>query len=99
MSKFLIASKTLGMPLFDYKNYDTAQGAKAALTRILRGGKGPYRYESATDWTVVSSEEYERDYVRKRFVKSLLNQNGPDIEIRSDTPACCDPSSETYWSS
>ena len=31
-----------------------------------------------------------------RIVKSLMT--GKDIEIAYDTPHCCDPSTETYWS-
>lgn len=31
-----------------------------------------------------------------RIVKNLMT--GKDIEIAYDTPHCCDPSTETYWS-
>lgn len=31
-----------------------------------------------------------------KIVKNLMT--GQDIEIAADTPLCCDPSSETYWS-
>jgi len=31
-----------------------------------------------------------------KIVKNLMT--GKDIEIASDTPYCCDPSSERYWS-
>lgn len=31
-----------------------------------------------------------------KTVKNLLT--GKDIDIPLDTPLCCDPSSETYWS-
>ena len=31
-----------------------------------------------------------------KIVKNLLS--GKDIEIAYDTPRCCDPSSELYWS-
>jgi hypothetical protein len=31
-----------------------------------------------------------------RTVKNLMT--GKDVEIPWDTPLCCDPSSETYWS-
>jgi hypothetical protein len=34
--------------------------------------------------------------VSKKKVKNLLT--GKEIEIDSNTPLCCDPSSETYWS-
>jgi len=31
-----------------------------------------------------------------KTVKSLMTSN--DVQIPTDTPWCCDPSSETYWS-
>ena len=31
-----------------------------------------------------------------KTVKSLMS--GKEVEIPLDTPLCCDPSSETYWS-
>jgi hypothetical protein len=33
---------------------------------------------------------------KMKKVKSLMT--GKEIEIREDTPYCCDPSTETYWS-
>lgn len=33
---------------------------------------------------------------KKVKVKSLMT--GKEVEIDEDTPLCCDPSSETYWS-
>jgi hypothetical protein len=32
----------------------------------------------------------------KRIVKNLMT--GKDVEIDYDTPWCCNPASETYWS-
>ena len=37
--------------------------------------------------------EYAPTY---KTVKNLMT--GKDIQIDADTPLCCDPSSETYWS-
>jgi len=37
--------------------------------------------------------EYAPKYIK---VKSLMS--GEDVEIAADTPLCCNPSSETYWS-
>lgn len=31
-----------------------------------------------------------------KIVKNLMT--GQDVEIAADTPHCCDPSTETYWS-
>jgi hypothetical protein len=41
-----------------------------------------------------------KDYTAKvgtKVVKNLMS--GKDVTISRDTPLCCDPSSETYWSS
>jgi len=90
---FYIASKKYGERLggLMHKTYKTRSSAQAALThrRLDR---------PLIHWEVCSHEEYERDFVKKRFVKNLMNPTGPDVEIRTDTPACCDPSSEAYWS-
>ena len=32
----------------------------------------------------------------KKTVKNLMT--GKDVEIEADTPWCCNPASETYWS-
>ena len=37
--------------------------------------------------------EYAPKY---KTVKNLMS--GQEVEIAADTPLCCDPSSETYWS-
>lgn len=40
---------------------------------------------------------FEIEYAPKyKTVKSLMT--GQDVQIAADTPHCCDPSSETYWS-
>ena len=39
-------------------------------------------------------ERYNQPKTRK--VKSLMT--GAELEIAYDTPMCCDPSTETYWS-
>lgn len=36
------------------------------------------------------------EYTEFRTVKSLMS--GKEVQIAADTPLCCDPSSETYWS-
>ena len=72
-----------------------------------------YTMEKANGcWIVYTPEgEFFSAFVRKRdardclaysnakvtkTVKSLMS--GQDVEIALDTPLCCDPSSETYWS-
>ena len=38
----------------------------------------------------------EKQVQPKKKVRNLMS--GEEVEIDSDTPLCCDPSSETYWS-
>jgi hypothetical protein len=70
--------------------YDTARGAKIACTRLNK--------EWATScFVVMTNEQFEYYYpVKMKKVKNLMS--GIEIEIAEDTPLCCDPSSETYWS-
>ena len=44
-----------------------------------------------------SSKEFRMEYYPKfKTVKSLMT--GKDVEIDADTPWCCNPASETFWS-
>jgi hypothetical protein len=40
--------------------------------------------------------DVDRKEEEMKIVKSLMS--GKDVEIAKDTPRCCDPSSELYWS-
>lgn len=42
------------------------------------------------------AEAFYLGMTTKKTVKNLIS--GEDVEIAVDTPLCCDPSSETYWS-
>ena len=73
--------------------YNSYRGALAARTRLFR-----------TDWNnqnvprmiwIMSEKEYEAQ-VPTKTVKNLMT--GQEMTMRADTPACCDPSTETYWS-
>ena len=45
---------------------------------------------------IVSEEVYNKCLRRTKKVTNLMS--GKEIEIDVNTPACCDPSTETYWS-
>lgn len=49
------------------------------------------------NFEIMTVEEYNANHRRTKKVRSLMN---PDVEIEIDinTPASCDPSTETYWS-
>jgi hypothetical protein len=73
--------------------FRTPRGAKIALTRMGEKGR---------DLLVLSADESRARRVEAnagvptKIVKNLLS--GALVEIDIDTPLCCDPSSETYWS-
>jgi hypothetical protein len=60
---------------------------KCALNRLSRLGDG---YSVTDGATFVSLP------VPMKTVKNLMT--GEDVEIPVDTPWCCNPASETYWS-
>lgn len=39
---------------------------------------------------------YHNEVVKTKKVRNLMT--GEEVEIDSNTPHCCDPSTETYWS-
>ena len=71
------------------KSFDTESGAKRSATCMNRNA-GDVKY------TYADNETYTKRIVHRKTVKSLMT--GQDVEINSNTPRCCNPSSETYWS-
>jgi hypothetical protein len=71
------------------KWYATESGAKRGKTCSNRNA-GHEAYDYA------SQEDYKTKVVYTKTVKNLMS--GKDVEIPSNTPLHCDPSSETYWS-
>lgn len=69
--------------------YETEAAARAGRTRLLATGRFPDGLE------VMGFEAYHRQ-VPSMKVRNLMT--GKEIEIAADTPLCCDPSSERYWS-
>ena len=63
--------------------------AKRASARTWgKAGMKEYGYMSASAWA--------NRTVPMKKVRSLMT--GVEIEIPADTPYCCDPSTERYWS-
>jgi hypothetical protein len=48
------------------------------------------------DYSYALSRESIPAAVAMKKVRNLMT--GEEIEIAADTPRCCDPSTETYWS-
>ena len=78
-------------PRQDKRYFKSAAGAKRATTCANRNaGKLVY------NWVEESWFELKYGLVGTKTVKSLIT--GQDVEIAEDTPWCCNPASETYWS-
>lgn len=71
------------------KSFDLESSAKRSATCMNRNA-GDAKY------TYADYETYKNRVVHRKTVKSLMT--GQEVEIDSDTPHCCDPSTETYWS-
>ena len=71
------------------EHYPTAGGAKGACTRLNKKA-------GTDDWMVITDEEFRALPVKMKKVRNMMS--GTEIEIPEDTPACCDPSMESYWS-
>lgn len=77
-------------PHADKRYFKSASGAKRATTCANRNA-GRLAY----NW--VEKSWFDVKYpVGTKIVKNLMT--GKDVEIDADTPWCCNPASETYWS-
>jgi len=71
--------------------FPTAAAAKRSLTVAARNGR---LQGYVTDYTISTVEEFRK--VEKMETKTSLF--GGTFTQSVNTPLCCDPSSETYWS-
>lgn len=89
---YVIVAKGTGLIVTDGPNktraYKTHSAALATRTRLCR--KAGW---SEHELSIVSRATYIPPRVT---VKNLMT--GKDVEIDADTPWCCNPASETYWS-
>ncbi len=69
----------------------TEGAAKAALTRGVNAGK-----LVREEWAIAHIADFRNSIEKTRKVKNLMS--GKEVEISVNTPSCCDPSSERYWS-
>ena len=89
---YVIVVKGTGLIATDGPNksraYKTYGAARATRTRLCR--KAGY---SVSQLTIVPRDTY---VAPKITVKNLMT--GQHVEIDADTPWCCNPASESYWS-
>lgn len=72
-----------------FKSFNSEIGAKRSATCMNRNA-GSVKYAYA------SEDVYDTSVVKMKKVINLMS--GKEVEIPSNTPACCDPSRECYWS-
>ena len=75
---------------FSPEMYETERGAKGACTRLNKK-RSPEHYE------VMDLDTYRLNYPVKMVERTNL-MSGLKYMEAEDTPNCCSPASETYWS-
>jgi hypothetical protein len=77
-------------PHQDKRYFKSEAGAKRSATCANRNaGKAVYEAMEETFFAL-------KHPVGMKTVKNLMT--GKDVQIAEDTPWCCNPASETYWS-
>jgi hypothetical protein len=82
------------------KTCKTRAAAQAWRTRkqneFLKGQ--PYSSNDGPlfDWGCADASYFHQFIEKQRRVKNLMS--GAEVELAANTPRCCDPSSELYWS-
>lgn len=71
--------------------YETERGAKGSCTRLNK------EYGNTSQWKVIPAEDYRKLYPVKMVEKTNL-MSGEKYMEAEDTPNCCSPASETFWS-
>lgn len=82
-------------PKWYHKGYETEAAAKAALTRYAKKQPAIPRF-IREDYAIADSYTFYKDIEKKVTKKNLISGN--EFETGINTPACTDPSTETYWS-
>lgn len=76
------------------ESFETEGAAKAAITREAKRGA-----IQAADFAVADSVIFAKHIEKTELVTSIMAKPGdPQIRQSVNTPRCCDPSTELYWS-
>jgi len=102
MSWVIIDSKTRCKVTFASTGksiWNTEAAAKSAVTRMMKKDMARYFKTNGASGKINYEILPAADYAAQVPMKTVTNlMSGKPIEIPADTPLCCDPSSETYWS-
>lgn len=74
--------------------YETQGAAKAALTRLSKK-EGEAK---AAQYRIAEKNEFHSKIEKTRKTRNILNPSAGEFDIPVNTPACCDPGTETYHS-
>ena len=86
-------TKVLLHSYYHKTSYTHLGHAKRAAERHSKGRAA----ELGISYVAIAYDEYMEKY--GHLTKKVTNlMSGKEIEISINTPNCCDPSSETYWS-
>jgi len=69
-------------------------GSKGAATRAFNTAIREEKIE-ADEYAIAERADFHANIEKMVTVKNLMN--GADVEQPVNTPRCCDPSSELYW--
>lgn len=72
-----------------FKTFSTESAAKRSVTCANRNAGG-------VKYAYADLETYQNTIVYTKQVRNIMS--GKMVEIPSNTPHCCDPSTETFWS-
>lgn len=87
----ILASALISNREYWPKHFDTERGAKGYLTRQVNQGK-----MKRNEWEI-SETIFFRNCIEKKVTKRNL-MSGKEFSQPVNTPRCCDPSSNLYWS-
>lgn len=91
----VVDSATGKRALWAKSSYASERAAKAARTRLTRLYQT--RNQPSIDMVIWPLEQFNLiNDCRMKTVINLITKQ--PVVIHEDTPLCCDPSSETYWS-
>jgi hypothetical protein len=80
--------------------YKTLGAAKAALTRHLTNLEYQCRASGVAmpdpaDYAIADARTFYKEIEKELDKKTIF---GDPIKVKANTPRCCDPSTELYWS-
>jgi hypothetical protein len=81
---------------FTEMRYDTERGAKIACTKLNKAYSHAWCTLPEEQWQVMPLAVYAAKPVK--MVEKTNLMSGQKYMEAEDTPLCCSPASETYWS-